>query len=290
MQKILVLGASGMAGHMIYHYFSSLRRFELHNACFRTKIAENSILLNVYDTDAIKAILQKINPDYVINCVGILIKGSKESFENAIYINAYYPHLLAQLVHEHTSQGRLIHISTDCVFSGTKGYYLDTDIKDALDIYGMTKNLGEIIDERNLTIRTSIIGPELKERGEGLFNWIFIQQAQGHINGYEKALWSGVTTLELAKAMEQLIVYRINGLYQLSNGMKISKYALIQNIVQQFNLKIVLQKVEGIPIDKSIQPSSREGFSYVVPSYNAMIKELYDFMDNYKKRYTRYLG
>jgi dTDP-4-dehydrorhamnose reductase len=289
MQKILILGASGMAGHMIYYYFSSLQKFELYTACFRTKIAEDSILLNVYNTDAMEIMLQKINPDYVINCVGVLIKGSKESPENAIYVNAYYPHLLARLMHKYIPLGRLIHISTDCVFSGIKGDYRDTDTKDALDIYGMTKNLGEIVDERNLTIRTSIIGPELKEKGDGLFNWIFMQQAEGHINGYEKALWGGVTTLELAKAIELFIMYRVTGLYQLSNGMRISKYTLIQYIIEQFNLNIEIHPVEGILVDKSIQPSSREEFPYIVPSYGMMIKELYHFMDNHKNSYTRYL-
>jgi dTDP-4-dehydrorhamnose reductase len=166
MKKILILGASGMAGHMIYYYFLSLQKYEIYTTCFRDKISEDSILLNVYDTDSIKTILQEIKPDYVVNCVGILIRGSKESPENAIYVNAYYPHLLARLVHELTSAGKLFHISTDCVFSGNKGNYQDTDTKDALDLYGMTKNLGEIIDERDLTIRTSIIGPELKEKGD----------------------------------------------------------------------------------------------------------------------------
>jgi dTDP-4-dehydrorhamnose reductase len=102
-------------------------------------------------------------------------------------------------------------------------------------------------------------------------------------------LWGGVTTLELAKAIERFITYRITGIYQLSNGKKISKYALIQNIVEKFNLEIDIHKVEGIPVDKSIQPSSKEGFSYIVPSYRTMLKELYDFMDNHKNSYIRYL-
>jgi dTDP-4-dehydrorhamnose reductase len=290
MQKIFIIGASGMAGHMLYYYFSTLPHFKLYTACFRTKIAEDSILLNVYNTDAITAMLQKINPDYVINCVGILIKGSRESPENAIYVNAYYPHLLSRLIYENNPSARLIHISTDCVFSGIKGYYADTDVKDALDIYGMTKNLGETNDDRNLTIRTSIIGPELKEHGEGLLHWIFMQQNKGYIEGYEKSIWGGVTTLELAKAIEQFIACNITGLYQLTNGTKITKYELVQLIVQQFNLNIDVKKIDGLSSDKSIQSSRRDGFSYTVPSYKTMIEDLYNFMGIYKKNYTtRYL-
>ena len=115
-----------------------------------------------------------IKPDYVINCVGVLIKGSKESIENAIYINAYFPHMLERILHNTT--GKLIHISTDCVFSGEKGQYADNDPKDALDTYGMTKNLGEVVNTKDITLRTSIIGPELKNNGEGLFHWIYSQK------------------------------------------------------------------------------------------------------------------
>jgi dTDP-4-dehydrorhamnose reductase len=290
MKKILVLGATGMAGHMIYYYLQSLNKYELFTVCFRKKIAEGSIILDVYNTDGIKSILQRINPDYVINCVGILINDSRKLPENAIYINAYFPHLLARLINESNLSSRIIHISTDCVFSGAKGLYADEDIKDALDVYGMTKNLGEIIDNNNLTIRTSIIGPELKENGEGLFHWVFSQRAKNKINGFEKSIWSGVTTLELAKAVDQCIDHSVTGLYQLSNGRKISKYELTQLVVNQFNLNIYVHKVDGLVTDKSILPSVRDNFNFVVSSYNVMIEELYQYMYKYKELYTFYLG
>jgi len=288
MKKILVLGATGMAGHMIYYYLRSLNKYELYTACFRNKIKEDSIILDVYNTDGIKVVLRQFNPDYVINCVGVLINGAKRSPENAIYINAYFPHLLAQLIKEQNQSSSLIHISTDCVFSGTKGSYADNDIKDALDIYGMTKNLGEIIDDKNLTIRTSIIGPELKENGEGLMHWIFLQRNKYGINGYEKSIWGGITTLELAKAVYQCIENQVVGLYQLSNGEKISKYALIQLIINQFKLDIPVQKVDGVKIDKSILPSKTKNFCYYVPSYKDMINELYQFMWQRHSLYRNY--
>jgi dTDP-4-dehydrorhamnose reductase len=278
MRKILILGASGMAGHIIYYYFLMLNRFQLYTVCFNNKIAEDSIILDVYNTEELKTILKKINHDYVINCVGVLVKGSKLFPENAIYINAYFPRLLSRIIKENNPLSRLIHISTDCVFSGSKGCYNDFDTKDALDIYGMTKNLGEIDDDNNLTIRTSIIGPEVKENGEGLFHWIFMQRQNEYITGYDKSIWAGVTTLELAKAIEKLIEYNITGLYQLTNGEKISKYGLLMLIIRQFKLKITVYRVDGKINDKSLLPSFREGFYYFVPSYQDMIKELYDFM------------
>lgn len=288
MKKILILGATGMAGHMIYYYLLSLNKYELYTTCYRNKLIEDSIILDVYNTDGIKLALRHFDPDYVINCVGILINGTKRSPENAIYINAYFPHLLVRLINEQNPLSRLIHISTDCVFSGSKGSYADNDIKDALDIYGMTKNLGEIIDGKNLTIRTSIIGPELKENGEGLMHWIFQQRDKDTINGYEKSIWGGVTTLELAKAIEQFIGHWNAGLYQLGNGIKISKYELLELITKQFGLNISVHKVDGIITDKSILPSKSEKFCYCVPSYKEMIDELHQFMCEHQSLYKNY--
>jgi dTDP-4-dehydrorhamnose reductase len=289
-KSVIILGATGMAGHMIYYYLKSLNEYEIYTVCFKNKISEDSIILDIYDTDKLKGILKDYKPDYIINCIGVLIKGSLESSRNAIYINAYFPHLLLQLIVEETFKSKLIHISTDCVFSGGKGYYSDNDMKDALDTYGMTKNLGEVIDDRNLTLRTSIIGPELKENGEGLFQWIFRQRLTGKILGYDKSLWGGVTTLELAKAIQQCILNDINGLFQLTNGEKISKYDLIKIIIDRFDLKINLQKNSSVISDKSIKSSHRDGFSYIVPAYSLMIEELYQFMSKHKDIYQMYLG
>jgi dTDP-4-dehydrorhamnose reductase len=278
-----------MAGHIVYYYFSQLRQFELYTLCFRNKLIGNSIILDVHDIDGIKKAITEIIPDCIINCIGVLIKGSRNNLENAIYINAYFPHILSRIVRESGLTARIVHISTDCVFSGDRGSYSDTDIKDALDVYGMTKNIGEIIDDKNLTIRTSIIGPELKANGEGLFHWVFSQRDKGEIPGYEKSLWAGVTTLELAKAIECCIKKNITGLFQLTNGEKISKYELLQLLVRKFDLHITVRKLAGKESDKSIQPSSRAGFDYRVPSYTAMITELCYFMYEHKTLYTQYL-
>jgi dTDP-4-dehydrorhamnose reductase len=289
-KSVLVLGATGMAGHMIYYYLKSLNECTVHTACFRNKISEGSILLDVYDTKHLGNILKETKPDYVINCVGVLIKGSLNSPKNAIYINSYFPHLLLQLIGEESPDTKLVHISTDCVFSGNKGHYADMDAKDALDTYGMTKNLGEIVDDHNLTIRTSIIGPELKENGEGLFHWVFSQQGAGQIRGYDKSFWGGITTLELAKAIRQCLENNVTGLFQLTNGEKISKYDLIKIIIDRFGLKINLQRNSDVVNDKSIKPSHRDGFFYAVPPYDAMVEELHQFMREHKGIYQMYVG
>jgi dTDP-4-dehydrorhamnose reductase len=138
-------------------------------------------------------------------------------------------------------------------------------------------------------LRTTIIGPELKENGDGLFLWVFKQQHIGRIAAYDKSIWGGVTTLELAKAIQQCIVNNITGLFQLTNGEKISKYDLIKIIIDRFKLDISLQKDSSVISDKSIMPSCRNGFSYIVPAYNLMIEELYEFMENHSDIYKRYL-
>ena len=130
--------------------------------------------------------------------------------------------------------GMLIHISTDCVFSGNKGNYIETDYRDARDIYGLSKALGEIDNENDLTIRTSIIGPELKTNGEGLFHWFLSQK--GNVYGYTDAIWGGVTTLEFAKAIDCAIEQRITGLINLTNKVPISKYELLKLSQKIFNI------------------------------------------------------
>ena len=184
-KKILLFGATGMAGHMAYFYLSSLGRYEIVDVVFRTPLTDNSIIINVTDKNSVAKLVRKQCPDIILNCVGVLIKGSKEHPDNAIYINAYFPHQLKALADE--VGAKLVHISTDCVFSGHKGNYTEMDFRDADDIYGRSKALGEVVNDKDLTLRTSIIGPELKTNGEGLFHW-FMNQT-GQVNGYQTAIW-----------------------------------------------------------------------------------------------------
>lgn len=271
-KKILLFGSTGMAGHVVYYYLQETGKYEISNVVYRTKLTDDSIIVDVTNKLEVERVIRDQKPDYIINCIGVLIKGSNEHPDNAIYINAYFPHLLKKISDE--VNAKLIHISTDCVFSGKKGNYTESDFRDADDIYGRSKALGEIINDKDLTIRTSIIGPELKKNGEGLFHWFMNQK--GEINGYQTAIWGGVTTLELAKAIDYAIGNQISGLVQLSNGVGISKYDLLNLFKEIWNKDIKIISFDGNGINKSIAKS--EIFKYNVPSYKEMLEDLLEMM------------
>ena len=162
-----------MLGHVLLDKLISCNVFEIYDITRKKRNRINNIECNVTNFDSLFEIIEEIKPDYIINCIGVLIKGSMEDPSNAILINAVLPHKLAQF--SKAVNAKFIHISTDCVFDGSKGNYIETDNKTTQDTYGLSKSLGEISDAKNLTLRTSIIGPELKNNGEGLFSW-FINQ------------------------------------------------------------------------------------------------------------------
>ena len=284
MKKVLLFGATGMAGHVVYYYLQSTGKYNITNFVFRIPLTADSIIVDVTDRNAVTKVIADVNPEIIINCVGVLVEGAKRYPDNAILINAYFPHLLKKLSDE--IGAKLIHISTDCVFSGKKGNYTEEDIPDAQDVYGRSKALGEIINDKDLTIRTSIIGPELKKNGEGLFHWFMMQQ--GSVNGFKTAIWGGVTTLELAKAICVAIDSEISGLIHLTNGVGISKLELL-NLFKEIWHK---QDIDILPynandVDKSIAKSNK--FNYVVSDYKSMLVELYDWMSTHEEIYGIYV-
>lgn len=282
MKKVLLFGATGMAGHVVYYYLQSTGKYDISNVVYRTPLTEDSIIVDVTNRDAVADVVHRVHPEIIINCVGILIKGSREHPDNAILINAYFPHLLKRLSDE--VGAKLIHISTDCVFSGKKGNYTEDDFRDADDVYGRSKALGEIINDKDLTIRTSIIGPELKENGEGLFH-CFMHQC-GEINGFRTAIWGGVTTLELAKAIDFSLDNGIVGLIHLSNGVGISKFDLLNLFKEIWGKDTVIKPYDGNEVDKSIEKSLR--LDYEVPSYRQMLVEQFEMMKSYSNLYSAY--
>jgi len=280
-KKLLLLGATGMAGHVAYYYLNATGKYEITNVVFRNKLTDDSILLDITDKLAIEQLIIEKKPDIILNCIGVLIKGSQLFPDNAILINAYFPHLLERLAAE--INAKLIHISTDCVFSGLKGNYSETDIRDADDIYGKSKGLGEVINNKDLTIRTSIIGPELKENGEGLFHWFMHQE--GEVNGYLEAYWGGVTTLELVKAINMAIEENITGLVHLTNGDKISKYELLKLFKEIWNKdNIVIKPYNGKSVDKSLKKS--EKFMFKVSSFQEMLAQQREWMLEHRQLYV----
>lgn len=273
--KVLILGGKGMAGHVMATYFMQKTQYEVFYTSRDIK-DKDSLYLEVTDYERLEEIIQEKKPDIVINCVGVLNEHASINPLLAFQVNSLLPHQLVKLIER--QQGKLIHISTDCVFSGLKGDYVETDIPDGTSVYAQSKQLGEIISDKHLTIRTSIIGPELKEDGIGLFLW-FMKQS-GEIKGYEKVFWNGVTTLELAKATEEMIKQNVTGLYQLGSETKISKYELlklIQQIFGKYDVKIIPN--HAIVLDRTIK-STRSDFQYRIPPYEEMLLELRDWMQN----------
>jgi len=275
MQKILIIGSKGMLGHILKKYLESLNKYEVFATHRNEKdLKSREFLLNVFDTTALNGVLEKIKPDFVVNCAGILNKTAEENPDIAIFVNGYIPHYLDKMSIKYNY--KLIHITTDCVFSGKTGNYKEDDFKDATSYYGMSKSIGEVNNNKTFTIRTSIIGPDENPNGIGLFNW-FINQ-KGTINGYTNVFWSGVTTLELSKAIEYSFNKDVTGIYHLTNGIKISKYDLLKLIQKQFDKK----DVEIIPYDNYFSDKSlvntRKDFDFNVKNYELMIKEMYEYI------------
>ena len=282
--KLLVLGSTGMLGHTLFHYLENNSDFELHDVVYRNKLRDESVVCDVTNAEKLEAVICTINPDVIVNCIGVLIKGSQHNPANAIYINAFLPHKLANIADK--LQAKLIHVSTDCVFSGKKGAYLEKDYRDADDTYGRSKALGEMDCENHVTVRTSIIGPEIKTKGEGLLHWFL--NAEGDINGFTTAYWGGVTTLELSKAILEMINQDIRGLINITNGEAISKFELVSLFKTAFNRKqISISAFEGKQVNKSLK-SSREDFNFQVSSYKTMVQEMATEIYKNKNRYTPY--
>ncbi len=281
MKKLLIFGSAGMAGHMITYYFLSLKNYNVIDLSFPKKLNSNSILLNIEDSRAVEDVIKSNKPDIVINCIGVLIKFSEENPDKAIYINSYFPHFLEKLGREYNF--KIIHLSTDCVFSGEKGAYRENDLKDGEGFYAQSKAMGEIINEKDLTFRTSIIGPELKEWGEGLFHWFMTQK--GVVKGFSRVFWTGITTLELAKAVEAAVVQNLTGLYHLVPQRKISKFELLKLIKKIWKKDdLSIEEFKGKSLDKSLI-NTRTDFNYIVKGYKEMLNELHDWMDDHKDLY-----
>ena len=277
--KILILGSDGMAGHIIVDYLESIK-YEVFTTSRKEGGKKSFIYDVVSDYGNIKNIINEIKPKFVINCIGVLNQFAENNKSEAVLINSFLPHYLDNLSIEY--QFKLIHISTDCVFSGEKGKYKEVDFADASSFYGKSKSLGEVINDRNLTFRTSIVGPDIKENGIGLFNW-FMKQS-GQINGYNGVIWTGVTTLELAKAIEKSLSMNIVGLYHLVNNQQINKYDLLLLFKKWMNKEIKIVKDDGYVSDKGLV-NTRSDFSFDIPNYDEMVKEMSFWINKHKERY-----
>jgi len=282
MRKVLILGASGLIGHQVYYRLHACEHYKIVHMAHIHKLNDATLLLDARDEYAFENKIIEVNPDVIVNCMGILISEANKKPEHAIFLNAYMPHRLKGIADQ--CGAKLIHISTDCVFSGKKGHYKENDFKDADDIYGRAKALGEVIDKPHLTLRTSVVGPELKD-GEELFHWFMSQQ--GSIKGYTKALWSGVTTLELAKAVQWAIEHDIKGLYHVTNGQPINKYDLLMLFKKYTKKDIQIEAVDGRVTDKSFIDTRKER-EEAIPDYDVMVHDMLGFMKLHPELYSQY--
>lgn len=283
MMKFLILGATGMAGHVIAIYLKE----QGHEVTALTRRAfpycEN-IIADVTNLSIVTEVIKNGKYDAVINCIGILNQYAEENKHQAVFLNSYLPHYLSYLTKE--TRTKIIHMSTDCVFSGKSGNYNENSLRDGETFYDRSKALGELENFKDLTFRNSIIGPDINGNGIGLFNW-FMEQ-EGEINGFTKAIWTGVTTITLAKAMEKAIEENLFGLYNLVNNETISKYELLKLFNEYFKgNQLEINKSEKVSLDKSLI-NNRKGFDFKVPSYTEMIFEMKEWILVHKELYPHY--
>ena len=279
--KILILGGDGMLGHELlqnlsnsYNVYVTLRgNEEDYKKIFQFDSSYTYYSISVDKILSIQNIISNIKPHVVINCIGVVKQSVvAENAIESIKINSLFPHQLLTICKQYKS--RLIHISTDCVFSGNKGSYIETDIPDPIDIYGKSKLLGEVIDESSITLRTSIIGLELS-RKQGLIEWFLAQR--GTIYGYKNAIFSGLTTSELSSVIKNVLseYTDLYGLWHVSS-MPISKLDLLNKlsiILKRGDVEILVD--DQYKCDRSLNCSkfiSKTG--YKTPSWDEMLNNL----------------
>ena len=281
---LLIIGINGMLGSALFKYFNERTNMSTYgllrdkksipnyNKCFKNKIIIEKDFLN---SDNLEKLIIYLSPKIIINCIGIVKQNpSSNDLFSSIKVNSLFPHLLNKLSRKF--KARLIHFSTDCVFSGLKGNYLETDFADANDIYGRTKLLGEISGSGSITLRTSFIGEEL-ETSRALVNWFLAQE--GRIKGYKNAIYSGLTTLEIAKVLDKFVIPNssLQGLYHLSAD-KIDKYSLLSLLNMVYKKDIFIEEDLSTRIDRSLNSNKfRNETGFKPLEWVKAIKEMREF-------------
>ena len=272
--KLLIIGGQGMAGHMMVQYFKQ----QGHHTVFytsRNKKDPNGLILDVNDIHSVDLLVKAVHPDVIINAVGILNQYAEKNIIQAYHVNGFLPHRLANLADQ--IGAKLIHISTDCVFKGERsGGYTEEDLPDGETIYAITKSLGEVCSPGHLTIRTSIIGPEVRKNGIGLMHWFF--QQKGVVQGYAKARWNGVTTLMLAKVVDEYMTSKVSGLIHLAHPEPVSKYELLLLFKEIWDLKETVIVPNSTFVQDRTLAVTRADVNPLLPSYRDMLKELKEWI------------
>ncbi|MCL6603763.1 MAG: SDR family oxidoreductase [Paenibacillus sp.] len=271
--KLLILGGNGMAGHMLVNYFRLQGKHHVFHTT-RDKRDLGGLHVDADDISGMEKLVEIVSPHCIINAMGVLNQFAEHDKIGAYHVNGFLPHRLRRAAD--SIHARLIHISTDCVFEGTRGGYAEEDTPDGTSVYAMTKNLGEVRDPGHLTIRTSIIGPEIRPEGIGLMEWFLAQT--GKVTGYRKVMWNGVTTLELAKAVDVMLESPVEGLIHLAHPEPVSKYELLQWIQTSFHKSDVEIVPEDQPVQDRTLTCTRRDVHFQLPSYPVMLAELAEWM------------
>ena len=282
--KVMILGVTGMLGNAMFRVLSDGPDVDVYGIArsnnarqhFSNKLSERVMVgIDVESNDSLVRAYAAVQPDVVVNCVG-LVKQLADANDplQAVPINTLLPHRLAALCQATCS--RLVHISTDCVFSGAKGNYLETDFPDAYDLYGRSKLLGEVDYRHAVTLRTSIVGHELSGN-RSLINWFLSQQ--GSVKGFTRAIFSGLPTVELATVVRDIVLPSkdLHGLYHVS-AKPISKYDLLHLVAKTYGKNIEIVPSESFVIDRSLNSDRfRDATNYVPPDWSALVQRMYEF-------------
>lgn len=282
--KVLVFGASGMIGSAMFRVLSEKKEWEVRGTLrstalkrfFPETLAGKLIPdVDVERHDALVRVFAQVQPDVVVNCVG-LTKHHIEAEDPllSIPLNALLPHRLADLCA--ATGSRLIHVSTDCVFSGTKGDYVEEDAPDALDVYGKSKHLGEVNDAHAITLRSSTIGHELQS-AYGLLEWFLSQQ--GSCKGFSRAIFSGLPNVVFAQVVRDVVIPRpeLSGLYHVG-AQPIGKYDLLQLIARTYNKPINIERDDKFVIDRSLNTQRfQKATGYTAPGWAELIGTMHSF-------------
>ena len=282
--RVLVLGANGMIGSAMIRVLSEKDGWDVFGLIrasnvkrfFPAKIAERLVTgVDAERHDTLVNVLEQILPDVVINCAGLTKhKPEAEDPLASIPINSLMPHRLAHLCK--LIGARLIHISTDCVFSGEKGHYAESDFADARDVYGRSKALGEVTYPHTVTLRTSTIGHELQSK-YGLLDWFLSQE--GRCKGYTRAVFSGMPTVIFAQVIRDVVIphKNLSGLYHVA-AEPINKFNLLQLIAGTYGKVIDIEPDDKLVIDRSLNAGRfRDATGYAPPEWDEMIKLMYAY-------------
>jgi dTDP-4-dehydrorhamnose reductase len=281
---ILILGGTGMLGHKLFQHF--LPRFPgtictMHRQASDVPYSRIAMFqgpqviegIDLVDFNRLSNLLLRLKPDFIVNCIGVIKQRDEASSHiSTITVNSLLPHQLAELCAKWG--GRLIHFSTDCVFSGHQGMYKEGDLSDAEDLYGKTKFLGETTEANALTIRTSIIGRELANH-RSLLDW-FLSNKGGRVRGYRKSIYSGVTTNHLVEVVADIILHypQLQGVYQVASE-PISKYDLLCLLREAYALDVAIDPVDGEYANRSMDGSRFRGATgYVCPPWPTLVEQM----------------